>query len=152
MTSLAIRTAAATVATTATATGSANNPVSTTYFWQPDQIPFAQTPALIVTSPDVDEHFTTLGAGRSEELVTVEIEYLDAPLSGDDLQTQMAEVELWFEQARANLRANPLGTISGTAHWAWINRMRTRIDKPLVDEGRVFYHGSLTVWLKANLH
>ena len=44
------------------------------------------------------------------------------------------------------------GIVSGASQWAWLNRMRTRIDRPLIDAGRVFYHGTLSVWVKVNLH
>ncbi len=151
-TALSIRQAVATVVTTATLPGSADNPVSSIYFFRNDQIPFAQTPALIVTCPDDDEVITALGGGRSEETLKVEVEYLDAPLASDDLQVQMAAVEAWFEQAKINLRRNPQGTVATVRGWAWLLRMRTVIDQPLVDQGRVLYHGCLYIWVKADLH
>jgi hypothetical protein len=152
MTALDIRQALATVLTTTTQAGTGDNPVTTTHFFHPDQIPFEATPALILTCPDEDEHFTTLSASHSESTVTVEVEYLDAPITGDDLQEQMAAVEAWFEQAKVNLRHNSRGIISGNAYWAFTKRIRTKIDKPLVDQGRVFYHGCLYVTVLANLH
>lgn len=152
LTAFQIRQAVASVVTTQTTAGTANNSVSTIYFFRSDQIPFAQTPALVVTSPEDDEVFTTVGGGRSEGTVKVEVEYLDAPLVGDDLQQQMAAVELWFEQAKENMRRNPQGTVSNVRGWARLTRMRTVIDQPLIDQGRVLYHGTLYVWVKADLH
>lgn len=152
MTAFTIRQALATVVTTATIAGTANNSVVTTHFYMPDQIPFEATPALIACSPDEDEHFTTISASRSESLVTVDIEYLDAPVAGDTTEAQMQVVEAWFDQAKTNLRANSRGVLGGIPSWAFIKRMRTRIDKPLVDQGRVFYHGMLSVTVLANLN
>jgi hypothetical protein len=151
MTALLMRQALATVITSVTAAGTTANPVANIFYFRRDQIPFDQTPALIVTSPDDDESFTTLGANRSEQTLKIDVDYLDAPLQGDDLQAQMATVEAWFEQAKINLRRNPQGTIATVRGWAWMSRMRTVIDQPLVDQGRVLYHGCLYVWLRANL-
>jgi hypothetical protein len=150
VTALNLRTALGTVLTVATEAGTGNNPVANIFYFRADQIAFDETPAIIITSPDDDEQFTTLGASTTEQTLKIDIDYLDAPLQGDDLQVQMAAVEAWFEQAKTNLRRNPKGTISNANSWSWISRMRTIIDQPLIDEGRVLYHGTLMVWLKAN--
>jgi hypothetical protein len=63
----------------------------------------------------------------------------------------MALVEAWFEQAKTNIRNNPRGIVSGNREWAAIMRMRTVIDQPIVDQGRVLYHGCLYVWVKTYL-
>jgi hypothetical protein len=151
MSALALRQTVAAIVTTATTAGTSANAVANIFYFRNDQIPFDQTPALIITSPDEDEDFTTLGGTRSELALKVDVEYLDAPLQDDDLQVQMATVEAWFEQAKINLRHNPQGVVSGTREWAKVTRMRTVIDQPLVDQGRVLYHGCLYVWLKTYL-
>jgi hypothetical protein len=151
MTTLAIRQAVAQIVTTTTTGGTADNPVATTHFYQPDQIPFESTPALVVTCSDENEHFTTMSASMAESTITIEVEYLDAPLVGDDLQAAMADVEAWFDRAKINLRRNNRGIIGSAASWAFLKSMRTQIDKPLMDEGRVLYHGCLYVTVLANL-
>lgn len=139
MTALAIRQAVANMVV------NDGNEVATVYFYRNDQIPFAQTPALVITSPEDDETFKTLGQRTTrEQTLKVEVEYLDAPLVGDDLQAQMATVETWFEIAKSNLRNSTLAELGG----GWVTRLQTVIDQPLIDEGRVLYHGVLHVWFK----
>jgi hypothetical protein len=156
MTALSLRQALATIATSNTVDGTLDNPVSTLYFWTPDQIAFDATPALVVTSPDEEEKPLTLGVrtlggstAHTQITLKVDLEYLDAPLAGDDEQEAMAALEQWFETAKANLRLNRLGQISGTNNWLAVDRMHTIIDRPLRDAGRVMYQGCLSVWLRA---